>query len=107
MKQFRKLIAVILTVVLTASIALPVFASAEEERVDGDHTSFDEFWGNMTDDEGNVKWQELPKTLFDVFIFVRLFEVIADLFRDFFGIEKEPAAPETTTSLADVEIVAA
>ncbi|MBR5233432.1 MAG: hypothetical protein IKW03_04410 [Clostridia bacterium] len=106
MKHFRKLIAVILTVVLTASIALPVFASAEE-RVDGDHTSFDEFWGNMTDEDGSIKWQELPKTLFDVFVFVRLFEVIAGYIRDFFGIEKEPAAPETTTTLADVEIVAA
>ncbi len=107
MKKFRKLIAVILTVVLTASIALPVFASAEEERVDGDHTSFDEFWGNMTDDEGNVEWEKLPKALFDVFVFVRLFEAIAGFFRNLFGIEAEPVAPETTTSLADVEIVAA
>ena len=105
MKKFRKLIAIILTVVLSASIALPVFASAED--VDGDHTSFDEFWNNMTDEDGSVKWQELPKTLFDVFVFVRIFEVIADLFRDFFGIEKEPAVEETTTNLADVEIVAA
>ena len=105
MKKFRKLIAIILTVVLSASIALPVFASAEE--VDGDHTSFEDFMGNMTDEDGSIKWQELPGALFDVFVFVRLFEVIADLFRDFFGIEKEPAAEETTTSLADVEIVAA
>ncbi len=105
MKHFRKLIAVILTVVLTASIALPVFASAEE--VDGDHTSFEQFWDSMTDEDGSIKWEELPTALFDVFVFVRLFEVIADLFRDFFGIEKEPAAEETTTSLADVEIVAA
>lgn len=106
MKKFRKLIAVILTVVLTASIALPVFASAEE-RVDGDHTSFDEFWNNMTNEDGSIKWQELPKTLFDVFVFVRIFEAIADLFRDFFGIEKDPYVEETTTNLADVEIVAA
>lgn len=106
MKHFRKLIAVILTVVLTATIALPVFASAEE-RVDGDHTSFDEFWDNMTDEEGNVNWKELPKTLFDVFVFVRIFEYIADLIRDFFGIEKDPYVEETTTNLADVEIIAA
>lgn len=95
MKHFRKLIAVILTVVLTASIALPVVAFAEGE-VAGDHTSFDDFWGQMTDDEGNVDWKKLPKTLFEAFFFIRLFEAIASFFRNLFGIEAEVAPAETT-----------
>lgn len=102
MKHFRKLIAVILTVVLTASIALPVVASAEA-NVPGDHTSFDDFWGQMTDDEGNVEWQKLPKTLFEIFFFVRFFEVIASFFRNLFGIE---AAPAETTTLEEASVVA-
>ena len=84
MKHFRKLIAVILTVILTASIALPVVASAEAD-VAGDHTSFDEFWDQMTDDEGNVSWEKLPKSLFEIFFFVRIFEVISSFFTNLFG----------------------
>ena len=102
MKHFRKLIAVILTVILTASIALPVVASAEAD-VPGDHTSFDEFWGQMTDDEGNVSWEKLPKSLFEIFFFVRFFEVIASFFRNLFGIEE---APVETTTLVEAEVVA-
>ena len=91
MKHFRKLIAVILTVVLTASIALPVVASAEA-GVDGDHTSFEDFWSQMTDEEGNVSWEKLPKALFEIFFFVRFFEVISSFIRNIFGIEADTAA---------------
>ena len=90
MKHFRKLIAVILTILLVSSIAVPV-ASAEGE-VAGDHTSFDDFWGQMTDEEGNVNWRKLPEALFKIFFFVRVFEVIAGFFRDLFGIEAPSAA---------------
>ncbi len=90
MKQFRKIIAVMLTVILVSTLALPVVAFAEA-NVDGDHTSFDDFWGQMTDDEGNINWKKLPESLFKVFVFVRIFETIASFFRNLFGIEAEPA----------------
>lgn len=102
MKHFRKLIAVMLTVILVSSMALPVVAFAEGD-VAGDHTSFDDFWGQMTDDEGNVDWKKLPETLFNVFVFVRIFEVIASFFRNLLGIE----APEAEVPATTQEVVSA
>ena len=85
MKHFKKIIAVMLTVILVSSLALPVFASAEA-NVDGDHTSFDEFWDEMTDDEGNVDWKKLPENLFNAYAFVEFFEAIIGFFRTLLGI---------------------
>ncbi len=99
MKTFRKVIAVILTLILTASIAMPVASAASGDEL-GDHTSFEDFWGQMTDEEGNIQWKKLPEVLFKVFFFVRLFEVIAEWVRGIFGIE---VAPESeVVSVAEV-----
>ncbi len=104
MKKFRKIIAVILSLILTASIAMPVASAAGDEL--GDHTTFEDFWGQMTDEEGNINWKNLPQVLFEVFFFVRLFEVIAEWFRGIFGITTDSETPETET-LEDVSIAVA
>lgn len=105
MKHVQKLIAVFLTAILIATIALPIVSFAEV-GVPNDHTTFEEFWDQMTDDEGNIDWKALPKVLFKAFVWIRIFEVIAGFFRDLFG----PSSPETqvpeTTVAAEVTTAA-
>lgn len=95
MKHLKKIIAVILTAVLMSSLLLPVVVSAAG-NVPGDHTTFEEFWEQMTDEEGNIDWKKLPKVLFKAFLWIRIFEAIGEFFRNIFGIEK-PVEPEVTT----------
>lgn len=97
MKHFKKAIAVFLTVLLLSTMALPTVAFAAGD-VAGDHTSFDDFYGQMTDEEGNIDWRKLPETLFSAYIWIKLFEVIAGFFRNLFGIEVETQVAETTVA---------
>lgn len=107
MKHIKKFVAIILTVILISTVTLPIVSFAAE-NVPGDHTSFEDFWNGLTDDEGNVDWRQLPKALFKVFFWVRLFEAISEAFRNLFGIQlpEQPApeepAPEVTTTAAEV-----
>ncbi len=107
MKHLKKIIAVILTAILISSVALPIVSFAEN-GVPNDHTSFEDFWDQMTDDEGNVDWRQLPKTLFKVYFWVRLIEAISEFFRGIFGFVTPTTAPdlpadEVTTIDAQVE----
>lgn len=106
MKHLKKVIAVLLTVIMLSSLALPVISYAEA-GVPNDHTTFEEFWEQMTDEEGNIDWTKLPKVLFKAFVWIRLFEAIASFFRNLFGIGT-PAedVPETTTAVVEETVPA-
>lgn len=90
----KKFIAVLLTVLLVSSLALPTVAFAagevvdapvaEEGPVDNDHTTPEEFWDMMTNEDGSVNWKELPKALFNAALIVTLFEIIANAIRESF-----------------------
>lgn len=107
MKHIKKFVAIILTAILISTVALPIVSFAAE-NVPGDHTSFEDFWNGLTDDEGNVDWRLLPKALFKVYFWVRLFEAITESLRKLLGIQlpEQPApedpAPEVTTVEAEV-----
>lgn len=109
MKHLKKIIAVVLTAVLISSLLLPVVSFAAGD-VPGDHTSFEDFWGQMTDDEGNIDWKQLPKVLFKAFIWIRIFEAIGEFFRGIFGIEipapEQPAPEEVVPEVTPAEAVA-
>lgn len=105
MKHLKKIIAVVLTAVLMSSLLLPIVSFAEA-GVPGDHTTFDEFWEQMTDEDGNIDWTRLPKVLLKAFVWVRIFEVIANFFRNLFGLST-PEAEEPTTAAAEETTVAA
>lgn len=108
MKHLKKAIAVLLSALLISSLLLPVVCFAAD-TVPGDHTSFEDFWDSMTDDEGNVDWKKLPKILFKSFLWIRIFEAIGEFFRGIFGIvipepipdatAPEEIVPEVTTAL--------
>lgn len=93
MKHLKKFIAVFLSVLMISTFALPVVSFAAREP--NDHTSFEDFWGQMTDEEGNVDWTKLPKVLFDAFFLIRLFEAIMQVIRNIFGLGNDTEAPET------------
>lgn len=103
MKHIKKYVAIILSVVLMSTLLLPItcFAAGDSER--GDHTTFEEFWAEMTNEDGSINWRKLPDFLFKAFFLIRLFEMIGEFFRGLFGGNSEPApevttvAPETTT----------
>ena len=96
MKQIKKVIAVLLTVLMLSSFALPVvsFAAAEATTAQNDHTSFEDFWEQMTGDDGEIDWAKLPKVLFKAFVMIRFVEVIIQFFRGLFG----GSTAETTTA---------
>lgn len=108
MKHLKKIIAVVLTAVLMSSLLLPIVSFAEA-GVPGDHTTFDEFWEQMTDEDGNIDWTRLPKVLLKAFVWVRIFEVIANFFRNLFGLSTpDTETPEeTTAAVAEETTVAA
>lgn len=95
MKHLKKAVAVLLSAILISSLLLPVVCFAAD-NVPGDHTSFEEFWDGMTDDEGNVDWKKLPKVLFKTFLWIRIFEAIGEFFRNLFGIQTPEQVPDVT-----------
>lgn len=95
MKKFRKIIAVILTVVLLSAYALPttVFAAAEiaaEQAVDNEHETPEDFWDRLTNEDGSINWTEVPVAIFNVTFFVKVVESIigslTSLFNQFFSL---------------------
>lgn len=104
MKHVKKFIAVLLTVILLSSLSLPLVAFAEN-NVAGDHTTFEDFWDQMTDEDGNIDWRLLPKNLFKAYIWIKLFEAIMEFFRGIFNIQiPEVTVPETSTSAPEAEV---
>ncbi|MCD7774694.1 MAG: hypothetical protein LUG85_08300 [Clostridiales bacterium] len=102
MKHFRKAIAVFLTVLMLGAMMLPVTSFAYENVEDNDHTTFEEFWDMMTDDEGNVDWTQLPKVLLKAFVAVRFFEVLFGIIRQIFGLSTSTDAETTTVAAEEV-----
>ena len=89
MKQFRKVIAVILAFVIVSSLALPTFVFAAEEIAndeavvaDDGHTSPEEYWDERVNEDGSVNWDSLSTNLFNFTVIVKFFESIIGFFRD-------------------------
>lgn len=89
MKQFRKVIAVVLAFILVSSLALPTFVFAAEEIAneeavvaDDGHTTPDEFWDEKVNEDGSVNWDSLSTNLFNFTFIVKFFESIMSFFRD-------------------------
>ena len=89
MKQFRKVIAVVLAFILVSSLALPTFVFAAEEIAneeavvaDDGHTTPDEFWDEKVNEDGSVNWDSLSTNLFNFTFIVKFFEAIMSFFRD-------------------------
>ncbi len=106
MKHFRKAIAVFLTVLMLSTVTFSVNSFAYTNVEDNDHTTFEDFWDELTDEDGNVDWTKLPKVLFKAFVAIRFFEVIIGIFRQIFGIgtssSTETATEAETTTAAEV-----
>ena len=93
----KKFIAILLSVILVATFALPTvaFATAEavedevivEEEVaveeENEHTTPEEFWNQMTNEDGSINWSALPKFLFNAALIITIFDYIATTFRNY------------------------
>ncbi|MBR3868328.1 MAG: hypothetical protein IKM66_03355 [Clostridia bacterium] len=73
MKNFKKLIAIILSVLLISTFALPVVSFAAAEVVDDEHQTPEDFIDDKTDEDGEIIWTEISPGLFIPTFF---FEVI-------------------------------
>ncbi len=93
MKTLKKSIAILLSFVLAFSLAVPAFAEDDAlldsfiatDAETGDHTTPDEFWDEMTDDNGNIQIENLPFYLVVPYLMTYLFETLVGYFRDFFN----------------------
>lgn len=112
MKKFRKIIAVILTVVLLSAYALPttVFAAAEvadAQVVENEHETPEDFWDRLTKEDGSINWTEVPVALFNVTFFVKTVESIigslTTLFNQFFALISN-LVPDLDESTPEVKV---
>lgn len=125
MKTFKKLIAIVLSVLLVSTFALPVVSFAATVASE-DHQTPDEFIDEKTDDDGEIIWTEISTGLFIPTFFVETVNTILSslraIFNQFLGFfatlipdpdtflpELPEEAPEDTSDLAEEvsELVAA
>ncbi len=87
MKTFKKLIAIVLSVLLVSTFALPVvsFAANEVEVVDDEHQTPDEFIDDKTDEDGEIIWTEISTGLFIPAFFVETVNTILTSLRAIFN----------------------
>lgn len=84
MKQFRKLIAIVLSVLLISTFALPVVSFAAAE-VNDEHQTPDEFIDDKTDADGEIIWTEISAGLFVPAFFVETINTILTSLRAIFN----------------------
>ncbi|MBO5934827.1 MAG: hypothetical protein J6Q94_04995 [Clostridia bacterium] len=118
MKTFKKLIAIVLSVLLVSTFALPVVSFAAAEVVDNEHQTPDEFIDEKTDEDGEIIWTEISTGLFIPTFFVETVNTILSslraIFNQFLGFfatlipdpdtflpELPEEAPEDTSDLAE------
>ena len=87
----KKVIAIVLAFILVSSLALPTFVFAADEVAAaadtiigdfGNHTTPEEFWDENTNEDGSIKWEGLSTNLFNISLIIKVFEGIAQAFRD-------------------------
>lgn len=75
MKHFKKLIAIILTVLLVSTFALPVVSFAATV-VDEEHETPDDFIEDKIDEDGKINWTEISTGLFIPTFFLEVIDSI-------------------------------
>lgn len=76
MKNFKKFIAIILSVLLISTFALPVVSFAATVVVDDEHETPEDFIEDKIDEEGNINWTEISTGLFIPTFFLEVIDSI-------------------------------
>lgn len=80
MKNFKKLIAIILSVLLVSTFALPVVSFAAAEVVDDEHETPEDFIEDKIDEDGKINWTEISTGLFiPTFFFEAIDSIITSI----------------------------
>jgi len=89
MKHFKKLIAIVLSVLLVSTFALPVVSFAAAEVVDDEHQTPEDFIDDKTDEDGDIIWTEISTGLFIPTFFLEVIDTILTslraIYNQFFG----------------------